>query len=394
MSSSGSETGSFKVNDKGTFLVPPLPPPSQYNGIAHNVASFTDSDERCRLYSSSNESQLDDSLINENCCSIRTDLNNSGSFHHRNATRSLSCSPMSTSYKLNNESEIVFLQNEKFKEKFPKACKQMEENLASFIENNKENYFNEPIESFIHNQIIVLANLCLKKSRENQLTCAYFDEMTNSLEKLLVEAPEKCVNVDSSVDSLRKFVKKFLLIVSRVARLLECLEFDPEEFCHLLNAAEAQARHVFINYTDIPKYIISKLGLNKRDPFEEFSASINAETNCDSISNVINSTNMITKSTAETTTINSMISSQDILVNTNNINNNNNSGQNSMKQKDGPKEEDFEQIKLISNGAYGAVYLVRYTQSKDEKQRFAMKKIKKDNLILSYAKLYKKNVNI
>jgi hypothetical protein len=112
--------------------------------------------------------------------------------------------------------------------------------------------------------------------------------------------------LDSSVDSLRKFVKKFLLIVSRVARLLECLEFDPEEFCHLLNAAEAQARHVFINYTDIPKYIISKLGLNKRDPFEEFAASINAETNCDSISNLINSTNMITKSTAETTTINSM----------------------------------------------------------------------------------------
>ncbi len=37
-----------------------------------------------------------------------------------------------------------------------------------------------------------------------------------------------------------------------------------------------------------------------------------------------------------------------------------------------PREEDFEQIKLISNGA---VYLVR-------QERFAMKKIKKQNLVL------------
>ena len=357
----------------------------------NNSEHKSDNIRRSRLCSSSNESQLDDSSSYEGYGNGgRSPIN--FNYHYQNQrqrARSLSCSPLSTSYKSNTESNMILVQNEKFKEKFPKACKQMEENLVNFIEKNKDitqiDYFREPTEPaarFIHNQIIELANWCLEKSRQNQLTCAYFDEMTNSLEKLLVEATEKCVNVDSSVDSLRKFVKKFLLIVSRVARLLECLEFDPEEFCHLLNAAEAQARHVFINYTDIPKYIISKLGLNKRDPFEEFAASINAETNCDSISNVINSTNMITKSTAETTTINSMISSQDILVNTNNINNNNNSGQNSMKQKDGPKEEDFEQIKLISNGAYGAVYLVRYTQSKDEKQRFAMKKIKKDNLIL------------
>ena len=43
-------------------------------------------------------------------------------------------------------------------------------------------------------------------------------------------------------------------------------------------------------------------------------------------------------------------------------------------------EKDFEQIKLISNGAYGAVYLVHHKQFKNE--RFAMKKIKKHNLVL------------
>lgn len=36
-------------------------------------------------------------------------------------------------------------------------------------------------------------------------------------------------------------------------------------------------------------------------------------------------------------------------------------------------------MKLISNGAYGAVYLVRH---KETRQRFAMKKIIKNNLML------------
>ncbi|XP_042299792.1 microtubule-associated serine/threonine-protein kinase 3-like, partial [Sceloporus undulatus] len=44
-----------------------------------------------------------------------------------------------------------------------------------------------------------------------------------------------------------------------------------------------------------------------------------------------------------------------------------------------PCESDFETIKLISNGAYGAVYLVRH---KETRQRFAIKKINKQNLVL------------
>ncbi|PIK59730.1 putative microtubule-associated serine/threonine-protein kinase 3-like [Apostichopus japonicus] len=44
-----------------------------------------------------------------------------------------------------------------------------------------------------------------------------------------------------------------------------------------------------------------------------------------------------------------------------------------------PKEEDFERIKIISNGAYGAVYLVKH---KESQQRFAMKTICKHNLVL------------
>ena len=44
-----------------------------------------------------------------------------------------------------------------------------------------------------------------------------------------------------------------------------------------------------------------------------------------------------------------------------------------------PSDDDFDVIKLISNGAYGAVYLVKH---KETRQRFALKKINKQNLIL------------
>ena len=44
-----------------------------------------------------------------------------------------------------------------------------------------------------------------------------------------------------------------------------------------------------------------------------------------------------------------------------------------------PSDNDFEELKLISNGAYGAVYLVKH---KETRQRFALKKINKQNLIL------------
>ena len=44
-----------------------------------------------------------------------------------------------------------------------------------------------------------------------------------------------------------------------------------------------------------------------------------------------------------------------------------------------PTEADFETIKLVSNGAYGAVYLVKHKQSR---KRFAMKKLLKKNLLL------------
>lgn len=44
-----------------------------------------------------------------------------------------------------------------------------------------------------------------------------------------------------------------------------------------------------------------------------------------------------------------------------------------------PKESDFDIIKLVSNGAYGAVFLVRHRETR---RRFALKKLNKSNLML------------
>ncbi|XP_010714616.1 microtubule-associated serine/threonine-protein kinase 2 [Meleagris gallopavo] len=120
-------------------------------------------------------------------------------------------------------------------------------------------------------------------------------------------------------------------------------EFDPEEFYHLLEAAEGHAKEGQGIKCDIPRYIISQLGLT-RDPLEEM-AQLNSYDSPD---------------TPET---DDSVESRGA----------------SVQSKKTPSEEEFETIKLISNGAYGAVYLVRH---KTTRQRFAMKKINKQNLIL------------
>ncbi|XP_075688154.1 microtubule-associated serine/threonine-protein kinase 2 [Rhinoderma darwinii] len=150
----------------------------------------------------------------------------------------------------------------------------------------------------------------------------------------------------SEVAFVTQLVKKLMIVIARPARLLECLEFDPEEFYHLLEAAEGHAKEGEGIKCDIPRYIISQLGLNK-DPLEEMAQ--------------LNSYDSSSTDTPET---DDSVEGRSAAV---------------IHPKKTPSEEQFENIKLISNGAYGAVYLVRH---KETRQRFAMKKINKQNLIL------------
>uniref|UniRef100_H2ML66 non-specific serine/threonine protein kinase n=1 Tax=Oryzias latipes TaxID=8090 RepID=H2ML66_ORYLA len=183
--------------------------------------------------------------------------------HMRPRSRSLSPGRSSSCY----DNEIVMM-NHVYKERFPKATAQMEERLAEFIQAfSPENVLPlaDGVLSFIHHQIAELARDCLTKSREGLITSVYFFELQENLEKLLQDAFER--SESSEVAFVTELVKKLLIIIARPARLLECLEFNPEEFYHLLEAAEDHAKEGHLVKTDIPRYIISQLGLT-RDPIE------------------------------------------------------------------------------------------------------------------------------
>merc|ERR1719500_2034523 len=259
---------------------------------------------------------------------------------------------------------------------FPKATHQMEEKLNRFILDHESlddlgedvtiDHDSVAIVRFVHHQLLEMARDCLLKSTKRLVTSRYFYEMSENLEKLLVQTRDKSPEAASYLTCL---IKKLLLIVSRPARLLECLEFDPEEFYQLLEAAEGQARGDHGVKAHLPQYIITKLGLD-RDPLAELEQDLSmlsvecesqahgprhastprfSDLDCDSLSGI---------DTSSTPGAGGL--------------------QVQFKTKP-PCEEDFEVVKLVSNGAYGAVYLVKHRQARG---RFALKKINKHNLIL------------
>ncbi|KAL5236787.1 hypothetical protein ACI65C_004197 [Semiaphis heraclei] len=262
-----------------------------------------------------------------------------------NRPRSRSLSP-SRSPVVDND---IVMMNVLYKDRFPKATHQMEERLIMFINEYEKLNLEHieispdavPIVRFVNHQVLEIARDCLKKSEEKLITRGYFYEMSENMELLLAEAREKS---EEAAALLTGTMKKLLLIISRPARLLECLEFDPEEFYHLLEQAEGQAKICQGIKDEIPQYIIGKLGLNRNSvddidvnfhKLDEYSSSL-------------------MKKNQQQSTKKDTFSSP-------------------------PSEVDFDVIKLISNGAYGAVYLVRHKQTR---QRFAMKKIIKNNLML------------
>nr|XP_045004559.1 microtubule-associated serine/threonine-protein kinase 3 isoform X3 [Jaculus jaculus] len=254
--------------------------------------------------------------------------------------RSRSLSPGRTSGTFDNE---IVMMNHVYRERFPKATAQMEGRLQDFLAAYAPGArlaLADGVLGFIHHQIVELARDCLAKSGEALVTSRYFLEMQEKLERLLQDAHLR--SDSQEVGFIVQLVRKLLVIISRPARLLECLEFDPEEFYHVLEAAEGQAREGHGIKTDLPRYIIGQLGL-ARDPLEEIVP----------LSDLDDGQPPAPES-PESHALGG-----------------------SSRRK--PCESDFETIKLISNGAYGAVYLVRH---RDTRQRFAMKKINKQNLIL------------
>ncbi|TKS74381.1 Microtubule-associated serine/threonine-protein kinase 3 [Collichthys lucidus] len=233
--------------------------------------------------------------------------------------RSRSLSPGRSSVSFDNE---IVMMNHVYRERFPKATAQMEERLFEIITHCSPDSslpLADGVLGFIQHQLVELVRDCLDKSQKGLVTTRYFAELQEKLEKLLHEAYERSESEEVTV--IIQLVRKILIIISRPARLLECLEFDPEEFYHLLEAAEGHAKVGQGIKTDIPRYIISQLGLT-RDPLEDMvqleqydtSPSVSVEQDA----NVENKAPQMLTPT---------------------------------RRK--PLESDFETIKLISNGAYG-----------------------------------------
>ncbi|CAH2987155.1 unnamed protein product [Chilo suppressalis] len=233
-----------------------------------------------------------------------------------------------------------------FAARFPAAQRAMDDKLRALIEELTEldkKPDRPPIERFVQRQVLEMARDCLHKSESKQVTSSYFYDMADSLDRLLAETREKSAEAGARVAPL---VTRLVLAMARPARLLECLEFDPERFYRLLEAAEGQARQLQGITTDIPQYIIHKLGLS-RDPLAELHAPPPPPP-------------------PQNTSPSKMRGRQSPP-----------GGAGSGNAP--PSENDYQVIKLISNGAYGAVYLVKHKQTR---QRYAMKKISKNNLIL------------
>ncbi|XP_062564671.1 microtubule-associated serine/threonine-protein kinase 3 isoform X2 [Armigeres subalbatus] len=380
----------------GTGFNPPVSPLApQYQHATQQPLSLQSHATHCNSpHSVKSSGSCKDEL--NNFCGCRSPI-------HRPRSRSLS----SPSHSPITDNEIS-LMNTFYKERFPKATQQMEERLSHFINENKtilndSARVSQPIVRFVHHQVLEMARDCLHKSHAKLITSRYFYEMSENLERLLLETKEKSPEAAPEITAV---IKKLLLIISRPARLLECLEFDPEEFYRLLEVAEGQAKVTQGIKADIPQYIIQKLGLN-RDPIAELhdelieQASLNSSinTNCDSLDNNnsfspnqsfcgrgdLNLSGSMTCSTPKGS--GSLNNSINTLNNNQSGINNNSTGttpgaNKSFKGRTAnavPSEKDYDMLKLISNGAYGAVYLVKHKQTR---QRFAMKKINKNSLML------------
>uniref|UniRef100_A0A914WKZ2 non-specific serine/threonine protein kinase n=1 Tax=Plectus sambesii TaxID=2011161 RepID=A0A914WKZ2_9BILA len=298
----------------------------------------------------------------------------------------------------------VSIRSNVYKERFPKAKSQMEEKLTAFIEENgplsggttvsstavsgdtspaaKRLSRMESVETsgslgdavvmrliadgatrFLHHQIVEMAADCLNRSREDLITSIYFCDMSQRLEDTLIEAHEK--TSPESYAYLSKLVKQLLMIVSRPARLLECLEFDPDEFYQLLEEAEGAVREQLGSGTarvpDLPQYIVSKLGLD-RDPL--------MDTTDTSAAGPSDPANPFDYTDGNDKTLHA--SSFDGYIT-------DDKPKSAWPESRPPCEDDFETIRLVSNGAYGAVYLVRHRETR---QRFALKKMSKQSLML------------
>ena len=244
------------------------------------------------------------------------------------------CSPLSSSFsshQLQNAKKEIEDRNIVYREKFPNVRRQMEAALTTFIAEEEE--LEESLQggdavwAFIHKQLIEIARLTLKKSEENLITCQVFADNSERCEVLKDEGKQKAGTVNTEV---LRAIRAYLKIISRPARLLEYIEFNTAGFISLLDQFEDSARSSEQPKLEPHRYVLKMLGLD------------------------------VPTAAADQPYVSS--------------------DEDSYKQAPiKVTQDDFDRIKLISQGAYAAVYLVKH---KETRQRFAMKRIAKSSLQL------------
>eukprot|EP00042_Codosiga_hollandica_P050089 m.591437 g.591437 ORF g.591437 m.591437 type:complete len:1419 (+) comp58016_c0_seq1:169-4425(+) len=219
-----------------------------------------------------------------------------------------------------NETRLIF------QDRLDRVKHQLQRNLTKFIQAVHESNDNPTEQGYAHAQLKLISEDILI---QQHLTGSYFQSVTESLGKLLT----RC----ESSSKVSQLIKKLLMMISRPARLLECLEFNPEDTARQEMGAEDRFQQLRLTAKNdhIPQYILSKLQANfglvvDPDPADAKLMPLPAP----------QSVNFITENYR-------------------------------------PRKHDFKFEKQLSAGAYGAVYLAKHMRTSEY---VAIKVLKKRDL--------------
>lgn len=219
-----------------------------------------------------------------------------------------------------------------FSERFEKVARTMEDKLSLFLARLIEEDKSE--DARVENaKLREMAGVLIEESRSGELTSLRFKGVTLRLDQLLKQnvAEESAVRI-----------RKFLLIISHPARLLECIEFDPRAVVEVEAREEAEERvkEMRSSALHLPRYILEKLTSSFGPP--ELTAGIRSSEVSDGMLPQQPRVRFLELYTDKA-----------------------------------PAKADFEYQKLLSSGAYGSVYLGRH---KATKEQVAIKHLRKKDM--------------
>lgn len=224
-----------------------------------------------------------------------------------------------------------------FTERFEKVVSALKVNLGNFIQElsskreTAQDQFTADL-GLVSEQLKLIAQDVLATSAKGELSGVYFRQTTETIDKLM----KNCAPTDPA----RAHIRQLLEFIARPARLLECLEFDPQddEFrpAWLPNEGKVDMNMSLGDNNHMPSYILSKLTTHFGPDDAETSRAAYRPADGDTAP------------------------CKFILSNPN------------------PSKTDFKFLKQLSAGAYGGVWLAKNI---DTQEQVAIKVLKKQDMI-------------